>query len=71
MKATKKYTVELDESLVKSAIKATGQSFACTVRQGLKILAAAEAYKELAKLGGSIDLQLDVKELRRDKRDLR
>jgi hypothetical protein len=67
----KKYTLELDESLVKSAVKATGKSFTDTVRQGLKILAAAEAYRELSKMRGTVDLELDVKKMRKDKRDLR
>ena len=71
MKAHKKYTVELEESLVKSAVKATGKSFTDTVRQGLKIVAATEAYRELAQLRGSVDLEMDVKTLRKDKRDLR
>lgn len=71
MKPNKKYTLELDEGLVKSAIKATGKSFTDTVRQGLRILASTEAYRELAKLRGSVDLELNVKDLRKDKRDLR
>ena len=71
MKAHKKYTVELETSLVKSAVKATGKSFTDTVRQGLKIVAATEAYRELSGLRGSIDLELDVKALRKNKRDLR
>ena len=71
MKTSRKYTIELEESLVKSAVKATGKSFTDTVRQGLKILASTEAYRELSKLRGTVDLALDVKELRKDKRDLR
>ncbi|MBI2027153.1 MAG: hypothetical protein HYS98_05040 [Deltaproteobacteria bacterium] len=72
MKAqNKKYTIELEESLVKSAVKATGKNFTDTVRQGLKIVAAARAYQELSKMRGAFDLELDVKGLRKDKRDLR
>lgn len=71
MKANKKYTVELEESLVKSAVRATGKSFTDTVRQGLRILAASEAYSELSKMRGTVDLDLDVKKMRKDKRDLR
>jgi hypothetical protein len=71
MKANKKYSLELEEDLVRSATKATGKGFTETVRQGLRVLAAADSYKELLKLRGSIDLQLDVKALRKNKRDLR
>jgi len=71
MKSSKKYTLELDEDLVKSAVKATGRNFTDTVRQGLRILAAADAYRELSKMRGSVDLALDIKALRKDKRDMR
>ena len=67
MKA-KKYTLELEEELVKSAVKVTGTSFTDTVRQGLRILSATAAYEELAKFKGTVDLAIDVKKLRRDKR---
>lgn len=69
MKSNKKYTIELDPALVKNAIKATGKNFTETIRQGLKILAAAEAYHTLAKMQGSVDLGINLKELRKDKRD--
>lgn len=65
MKASKKYTLELEESLVKSAVKATGKSFTDTVRQGLKLLASTEAYRELAKMRGSVNLEIDTKKLRK------
>ncbi len=70
MKATRKYTLELDEALVKSAVKATGKNFTDTVRQGLRILSSTEAYSELSKMFGTVDLELDAKELRKNKRDL-
>lgn len=71
MRASKKYTLELEESLVKAAVKSTGKSFTDTVRQGLKILSSAEAYRQLSKMRGTVDLELDVQEIRKDKRDLR
>lgn len=71
MKASKKYTIELEETLVKSALKASGKNFTETVRQGLRLLASSEAYRELAKMKGTVDLGINVKELRKDKRDLR
>lgn len=69
MRTHRKYTLELDESLVKSATQATGKSFTDTVRQGLKILASSEAYRELGKMRGTVDLGLDVKTLRKSRRD--
>lgn len=64
MKTNKKYTLELDESLVKNAVRTTGKSFTETVRQGLKIIAATKTYKELASMKGTVDLDLDVASLR-------
>jgi len=71
MKTSRKYTIELEEDLVQSAVKATGRNFTDTVRQGLRLLAATEAYEELSKMRGTVDLELDVKSLRKNKRDLR
>lgn len=71
MKLNKKYTIELEESLVKSAIKATGKNFTDTVRQGLRIIASTKAYKELSKMRGTVDLGINVRAIRKDKRDLR
>ena len=70
MRPAKKYTLELDESLVKAALKSTGLNFTETVRQGLGILASSLAYRELSKLHGSVDLEIDSKKLRKNKRDL-
>ena len=64
MKTNKKYTLELDESLVKSAIHSTQKNFTETVRQGLKILAAAKAYRELSTMKGTVNLELDISKLR-------
>jgi hypothetical protein len=71
MKSNRKYTLELDESMVRLATKATGKSFTDTVRQGLKILISANAYNQLAEMHGTVDLQLDTKKIRKDKHDLR
>ena len=71
MKSSKKYTLELEEELVKSALKSTGRNFTDTVRQGLRLLASSEAYHELAKMRGIVDLEIDSKKIRKSKRDLR
>jgi hypothetical protein len=71
MKKTRKYTLELDEALVQSAVKASGRSFTETVRQGLKLVSSADVYARLLEARGTVDLKLDVKKMRRDKRDLR
>jgi hypothetical protein len=71
MKANKKYTLELEEALVKSAVKATGKSFTDTVRQGLRIIASTQAYRELSKMRGTVDLEIDAREIRKNKRDMR
>ena len=57
------------------AIRRLGDRFeipglrACeTVRRGLEILAAHDAYQELRKLRGKVKFSIDLDELRRDKR---
>jgi hypothetical protein len=68
MKAARKITVIVPEELVRRAKRATGLGLAPTVRKGLELVAAREAYSGLRKLRGKLDLDLDLDELRRDRR---
>jgi hypothetical protein len=67
-KALKKVTMFLPEDLLKVAQKATGEGLTPTVRKGLELIAAQTAFDGLRKLRGSIDLKLNVKTLRTDKK---
>ena len=64
----KKVTMELPVELVKEAQAQTRQSLTETVRQGLEILVSRRASRNLAALEGTIDLKLDLSELRRNRK---
>lgn len=61
-------TVELPADLLKKAQKATGEGVTGTIRRGLKLLAASEAYEAARRLRGKVKFSLDLSELRRDRR---
>jgi hypothetical protein len=62
----KKLTILLPEDLVRAATKATRQGITPTVRLGLKLVAARDAYETLRDLRGKIRLGIPWKQLRRD-----
>lgn len=62
-----KITVEIPKSLLSEAQKETGKGITQTVTAGLEKLKVSHAYKKLLALEGSIDLKLDLKELRKDR----
>jgi len=67
----RKYTLELDIELVDRALKASHKNFTDTVKEGLRILAASHAYEAVLAMEGTMrDLEIDIKELRKEKRDL-
>lgn len=59
----------LPEELLERAIKASGEGITPTLRKGLEIVAAKEAYRSLLKLKGKFDLRVDLKDLRRDREE--
>jgi hypothetical protein len=72
MKTTKKptqrkVTMMLPEELLESALKASGETMTETVRQGLELIAASQTYSSLRALRGKVKLDINVKELRRDR----
>lgn len=67
MRGQKKITVMLPEDLLRRALKASGQGLTPTLRKGLELVAAKEAYKRLLALEGKFDLKLDLDEMRRDR----
>jgi hypothetical protein len=67
MKQLKKLTVLLPDELVRAATKATRQGITPTLRLGLKLVAAKDAYETLRGLRGKAKLGLSWKQLRRDR----
>ena len=68
MKAERKITVHVRSDLLDKAQKAARAGVSETVRRGLELLAASEAYDGLLKMRGKVKFSVDLSELRRDRR---
>jgi hypothetical protein len=67
MKAARKITVHVRGDLLDRAQKATRAGVSETVRKGLELLAASEAYDQLLKMRGKVKFSVDLTELRKDR----
>ena len=67
MKTEKKITVHVPEELLDRARRQTGQGITETVRQGLRLVAAGDTYKELRDLRGKVSIEIDLPALREDR----
>ena len=68
MKAARKITVHIPGDLLKQAQKSTGQGITETVRRGLQLVAAGEAYRQLREMRGKMRVSIDLKALREDRK---
>ena len=68
MEVTQKITAHVPVTLLRAAQGATGKGITETVRLGLGLVASAKAAERLRRLRGKLRLDLDVAELRRDRR---
>jgi hypothetical protein len=68
IESQRKITVHVQPELLAKAQKATRAGVSVTVRKGLELLAASEAYDRLLKLRGKVKFSLDLDELREDRR---
>lgn len=67
MAAVKKVTIEIPEELLDKAQQATGSGITQTVRTGLQLVAASQAYADLRQLRGKVRFSRTVDELRDDR----
>lgn len=67
MGRTRKITVEVPEQLLKRAQKQSREGVTGTVRQGLELLAAGDAYDRLAALRGQVKFSVDLETMRNDR----
>jgi len=65
--ATKKITVEIPEELLDKAQQATGVGITQTIRTGLQLVAASQAYDRLLGLRGKVKFSLTWQELKDDR----
>lgn len=65
--AVKKVTIEVPEELLEKAQQATGAGITQTVRTGLQLVAASQAYAQLRQLRGKVKFSLTLDELKDDR----
>jgi hypothetical protein len=67
MKTDQKVTVMLPKGLIQKAMKASGEGLTPTLRRGLELVAAKEAYRRLLNLKGKFPLRQNYEQIRRDR----
>lgn len=67
MAQVRKVTVDVPEDLLRRAQKATGEGITATIRSGLTLVAAKNAYDALRRLRGRVQFSVDWRELREDR----
>jgi hypothetical protein len=66
--AVRKVTIHVDGGLLRRAQRCTGEGVTATIRRGLQLVAAGEAYDRLRALRGKVAFSVDLKALRQDRR---
>lgn len=67
MEALRKITVEIPADLLDRAQRSSGAGVTQTVREGLRLLAAAQAYAQLRSLRGKVRFSRTLAELKEDR----
>ena len=67
MPEQRKVTVQLPEELLAKAQRVSGQGITETIRRGLSLVAAGDAYRRLSKLRGQVKFSVDLQRLREDR----
>ena len=67
MQAARKVTIELPADLLDKAQQATGSGITQTVRTGLQLVAASQAYAQLRQFRGKVRFSLTLAELKDDR----
>lgn len=65
--ATRKITVEIPQDLLEKAQQASGSGITQTIRTGLQLLAASQAYDNLRQLRGKVRFSRTWEELKEDR----
>jgi hypothetical protein len=67
METARKITVEVPAELLEKAQRASGAGITQTVRSGLELIAASEAYARLRQLRGKVRFSMTPAELKADR----
>lgn len=62
-----KITVQIGQDLLTRARESTGKGITATVRQGLQLVAAQDAYRKLLGLKGKVRFSVRIGQLREDR----
>jgi hypothetical protein len=65
--ATRKITVEIPQDLLEKAQQACGSGITQTIRTGLQLLAASQAYDNLRQMRGKVRFSRTWEELKEDR----
>ncbi len=68
MEQRRRITVLVRSELLAKAQKAARAGISETVRKGLELLAASDAYDRFLKMRGKVKFSIDLSELRQDRR---
>jgi hypothetical protein len=68
VRTVRKITVEVPEELLARARAASNDSLTATVREGLRLVAAGQAFKSLRSKRGSVRFSVRLATLRADRR---
>ena len=63
----RKITIHVPDDLLERAQKSSGQGITETVRQGLRLVAARETFRQVAQLRGTVKFSVDLARLRDDR----
>jgi len=66
METARKITIEVPPDLLEKAQRATGRGITQTVRTGLQLVAASEAYEQLRRLRGKVRFSRTSEQLKGD-----
>ena len=67
MEAARKITVEIPADLLERAQRASGGGITQTVRTGLQLVAASQAYAKLRRLRGKVRFEATLEDLKADR----
>jgi hypothetical protein len=67
MATTRKITVEIPAELLEKAQQASGGGITQTIRTGLQLLAASQAYDNIRRLRGKVQFSRTFEELKEDR----
>lgn len=67
IRPARKITVEIPADLLENAQKATGTGITQTIRTGLRLVAASQAYARLRQMKGTVRFSRTLAELKADR----